>query len=80
MVPNKVELCDGKDDTCDGKTDEGCTAERATVGFGNSLAVVSDGKHALKAWTGGSATVTTVTGDKHIARWGFYRWLQALAQ
>ena len=77
VVPNNVELCDGKDDTCDGKTDEGCKAERATVGFGSVTARVSGGKYTVKAWASDGATGSS-TGSKQTNRWGVLSWLKAL--
>ena len=78
VVPAKIEQCDGKDDDCDAKTDEGCKTERATLGFGGALVQVSGGKYAVRAWTSGSATVGRSAGAKYTAWWGFDRWLRAL--
>ena len=83
VVPNVAEKCDGKDDTCDGKTDEGCKIERVhasfTSGFGKVEASSKDATHGLWYGIGGWAVgAGKPKDDKHKqADVGFIHWLLA---
>ena len=82
VVPNAVELCDSKDDTCDGVTDEGCKAAEVAGTFSASGGRLSpDGKgtrvHAvLGHGSVGGGTAAAASGKTVKA--GFIVWLQSL--
>ena len=70
IVPLAVEVCDGKDDNCDGKTDVGCSA----AGFQfvvTSVAVDEPGTKLREVPVAGSAS-----GDKTVVELGWLAWLQ----
>lgn len=52
VVPNALEACDGKDDDCNGKTDEGCKIDNATAHFGSGFGRVqgATAAHKTAAW------------------------------
>ena len=43
VVPTATEACDGVDDTCDGKVDEGCMAASATLAFAAGQVAAASG-------------------------------------
>jgi hypothetical protein len=81
VTPEKVEACDGKDNTCDGITDEGCAPTGFLYRDGNA-SVRSEGKtHGVDAALGTSAvggSAAAGQGGKVSARFGFVQWLRAL--
>lgn len=80
-LPEQSEACDGKDNTCNGTTDEGC----APTGFvyrDSNTAVREDGKNfSVDAAVGASSvggSAAAASGGKISARFGFIQWLRAL--
>jgi len=77
--PNTKELCDAKDDDCDGTTDEGCAPTAAHMRVGNAVLQGKGTKYAVRASTGVSAAATISnkpgSGAKFGGGFGFYQWL-----
>ncbi len=78
VVPVGVEKCDGKDDDCDGNTDEGCgvSAVRWSVtpmSLGGGAGKLLIGGH------GGRALGGQVAAGQHAVSWWWSRWLGASA-
>ena len=73
MVPAKTEVCDGKDDDCDGKTDVGCTA--AAFAFKVS-SVAMDGGSGTGVMVREVAVAGPAGGDKSVAQLGWIAWLR----
>ena len=76
-APGK-ELCDSKDNNCDGTTDEGCAPTGFHARIGNAVLDGKGGKFAVRAFAGGSATSASIdvaSGNKYGAELGFYAWL-----
>ena len=83
VMPSKVELCDNKDDSCDGITDEGCKATAVAGGFATSSArIVSNGKnpkmHAVLGDGGVGGTAAAPSGKT--LKSGFVAWIQSLIE
>ena len=82
IVPNKVEVCDSKDDTCDGVTDEGCKATSVAGGFATASArLTSNGKvpnvHAVLGDGNIGGGKASAPGAKSLNA-GFIAWIQSL--
>jgi hypothetical protein len=78
LKPAAKELCDSKDDDCDGTTDEGCAPKAFKARFDNAVVNGKAGKHAVRAFAGGSiacGTANASAGGKTGAGFGFYEWL-----
>ena len=80
VVPDKTESCDGKDNTCDGTTDEGCAPTGFTARDGNGVVQVAAGNYGVDARVGqmNGGTTAPATGGKYGLRSGFYEWMMAL--
>ncbi len=81
-MPNKVEACDGKDDDCDGKVDEGCKPTSVAVTFSSGYVAGKSGKGdkavQVQMMVGPSGPVGTSKGQKHQVNFGFMSWLMSL--
>jgi len=78
VVPSKKEACEGKDDDCDGTTDEGCKPTGYNARFGSALITGKGAKYGTRAFVGGSTVGGTSKGTKHSADFGFYAWVASL--
>ena len=78
QVPNGSEACDGKDDNCNGETDEGCKAATADVAFSAAFSASSSAKYGLTVEFGGSSAQGSAKGDKKTVKLGFVQWIAAL--
>jgi hypothetical protein len=78
-VPNKTEVCDGKDDTCDGKTDEGCKPTSVAITFSSAYVSGKSGDKQLQMLVGPSGPVGKAKGTgTYEIDFGFLAWLKAL--
>jgi hypothetical protein len=83
VPPLSEETCgNGKDDTCNGQTDEGCKPTSYEARFG---AAVVGGKvksgnteYEARMLVGGSAVAGESKGTKNTANFGFYAWVMSL--
>ena len=76
-----TEICDGKDNNCDGVVDEGCAPTAFTARDGNASIAASGNTFGVKAFVGHSqvgATSAAASGGKYDVRTGFYGWLMSL--
>jgi hypothetical protein len=85
VVPAKTEACDGLDDTCDGKTDEGCKAAAADVTFATATLVgktkLGNGSEAaLVAALGPSAPIGAGANEKYAVWFGFLSWIKGFVK
>ncbi len=85
VAPASKELCDGKDDSCDGVTDEGCKAASVDGSFAAAFGAVEGkdakgDKRALLVEVGGSSPTGRVQGKGKIAEMqaGFVAWLRSV--
>jgi hypothetical protein len=79
VIPNQAEKCDGLDDTCDGKTDEGCKPNGIKVAYGNLRVRGSTSKLSVRAFGGSRGVVGAQTGSgKTYVRWSLLAWLNNL--
>jgi len=79
VVPNAKELCDGKDDDCDSKTDEGCTPVAFDASYGNALLDGKSGKYIVRATAGGGGVAgPNGSKGKYAMHFGFTAWLRAV--
>ena len=81
VVPEKLEACDGKDNTCNGITDEGCAPTGFVARDGNATIRQAGQNYAVDASVGRNPTGGTATpgqGATYGARFGFVQWLRAL--
>ncbi len=77
VVPAQAELCNGKDDTCDGKTDGGCAAEGMRVGFGGVRMDATGGSYRLRMRAAGDGVAGPTGGNnKTLTTWGLDRWIR----
>ena len=80
VLPNKIEACDGKDDDCDGTTDEGCQAKSAEIFVSNTSGAVKDAKgKGLYLHIGGDGPRGVSKGSKQTFWSGFVAWLSGLS-
>ena len=75
VVPAPVEACEGKDDDCDGATDESCGVSSVRWSMTSLSMSGGNGKIALRGH-GGRALGGRVNGAKQAVTWRFSRWLQ----
>ena len=85
VVPTKKELCDGEDDTCDGKVDEGCAAVAAAITFSAATLTgktkLADGSEAgVLAVIGPTAPVGAGSGEKNAVWFGFLSWIKTVSK
>ena len=83
VLPASKETCNGLDDDCNGKTDEGCASAKFNVVGHLSSTVVSgkSGANNLRMMVGGSTVAGSVKpakGGKYFMATGFYAWLAGL--
>jgi hypothetical protein len=81
VKPAAAEDCDGKDNTCDGVTDEGCKPTDVNVTFAAARVQGKAGQSDLDLIVGlggPSGKVAASAGGKTSADFGFLAWLQAL--
>ncbi len=78
VLPNKEEACDGKDDNCNGQTDEGCKPTSVTVTFSSAYVSGKSGKIDVQMLVGPSGPVGKSKGDKYEIDFGFLAWLMSL--
>ncbi len=81
VKPAPKELCDSKDNTCNGITDEGCAPTGVIVRNGNATVSGTSGKVTVRGFVGGSNTAgnaAVANGGKVGAQLGFYKWLTTL--
>ena len=82
VAPSAKEACNGKDDTCDGKTDEGCKPTNVAVTFSSAYVAGKSGTGPkavnVQMMVGPSGPVGTAVGKKHKIEFGFLAWLMAL--
>ena len=80
VTPNNNEICDAKDDDCNGVTDNGCSANLVHVRT-STVAGTINGEKYVASVRGGSETVVqgNATGAKSIADFGWYAWLKQFA-
>ncbi len=77
VVPAKLELCNGKDDTCDGKVDVGCAAGGMRVGFGGVRMDTTAGSYRMRLRAAGDGVAGPTGGkNKVLATWGLDRWIR----
>jgi hypothetical protein len=81
--PAKEEVCgNSKDDTCDGKTDEGCKPTDYVARFGSAVVggkvKVGQTEYDARMLVGGSAVAGESKGAKNTAHFGFYAWVSSL--
>ncbi len=84
VVPNKAEGCDGKDDNCNGQTDEGCKPTSVAVTFSSAYVAGKSGQGNkaldVQMLVGPSGPVGSAKGQKHEIEFGFMAWLMALVK
>jgi len=75
-----AEACDGKDNNCDSKTDEGCTPTSVTLTFSSAYISGKSGDKTVQMIVGPSGPVGTASGNgsKYTVNFGFLAWLLAL--
>ena len=78
VVANKEEACEGKDDNCNGVTDEGCKAEKVDVSFAAAFGSVTGGDKALLVEVGGSSPAGRAKGAQKTGEFGFIAWLASM--
>ncbi len=81
ITPAAVEACDGKDDNCNGQTDEGCKPTSVAVTFSSAYVSGKTGNLTLQMLVGPSGPVGKATGDansKYSVDFGFLSWLMSL--
>jgi hypothetical protein len=83
QLPLKEETCgNGKDDTCNGQTDEGCKPTAYEARFGAAVVTgktkVGNAELDARVFVGGSVAAGVSKGDKTTADFGFYAWLRSL--
>ena len=78
VVPSQSEACDGADDDCDGKTDEGCGTGGIVLRVSNGGIDGAEGKFGMRAMVGSvrAGAPAAAGGDKYTAHWGIYAWLK----
>ena len=80
VKPGIKELCDGKDNTCNGVTDEGCAPTGFVARSGN-VSIAGGDKIKVRATVGTSnagGSSAAATGGKTGANFGFYQWVMGL--
>ncbi len=79
FTPNNTEICDAKDDDCNGVVDNGCAANIVTVRTSSIAGSIKGGKHSMNVRGGGESTVHGVAaGKKKTALLGWYAWVASL--
>jgi hypothetical protein len=71
----------GKDDDCDGVTDNGCAPSGVIGRFGSAVVEGKAGKNSLRAFVGGSIAAGAAKGTgKNSVEFGFYAWVSTLVK
>ena len=78
VLANKDEACEGKDDNCNGITDEGCKPENVDVSFAAAFGSVGGGDKGLLVEVGGSSPVGRAQGANKTGEFGFIAWLMSV--
>ncbi len=78
VTPAKVELCDGQDDDCDGKTDTGCGTAGWSVAQRPGSVSGSAGNTTLHVRVGGSVAGRSDGGSSRSIDWGWHRFIAML--
>ncbi len=81
VLPNKAEACDGKDDNCNGATDEGCKATSVNVTFSSAYVSGKSGNMNVQVLVGPSGPVGKAAagpGGNYSINFGFMAWLMSL--
>lgn len=78
FTPNKTEKCDGLDDNCNGKTDDGCSAKGIRFGFTSGSLIAESGKKKVRVRLGADSNPGVSSGKKMQARLGFLAWLRSV--
>ena len=78
VLPSQLEACDGKDDNCDGVTDEGCKPTDVAVTFSSAYISGQSGQMNVQVLVGPSGPVGKATGQKYEIDFGFLAWLTSL--
>jgi len=78
VLPSLTEACDGKDDDCNGKTDEGCKSANVDLTFAAAYAGVEAGGKKAFIELSGSSPSGRGAGSKRTVHLGFIAWVQSL--
>jgi len=80
FTPNKVEKCDGLDDNCNGKTDDGCSAKGIRFTFSTGALIGKSGKKTVRLRLGGESNAGVGANKKHTGWFGFLSWVRAFSK
>ncbi|MCO4760310.1 MAG: hypothetical protein KC502_02325 [Myxococcales bacterium] len=75
VKPGPEELCDGKDNTCDGTTDEGCKPTGLSGQFSGGGGRLAGNQKGMIVSVAGEGPVGTATGKTKTLQAGFIPWL-----
>ncbi len=78
VLPGPAEVCNGKDDDCDGVTDSGCKPLGFEAAFGSASFDVKSGARRVRGLAGADAVGGAAGGKKTSARFGFMAWAWSL--
>ncbi len=78
FTPNTTEKCDGLDDDCNGKTDDGCSAKGVRFTFATGALIGEGGKKKVRMRLGGESNAGVAVGTKQTGRFGFIAWIRSV--